>query len=113
MPYKTVGIFMCAIMALSGAVTLFVLPAIMKLAENALFKEKGAILSPSCNCGFCIIISAAAAGLIAINLYQNWHMPLGKLSWISMIAIVVMAVICGLMSRRQACKSREKKESEA
>jgi len=112
-PYKTVGIFMCAIMALSGAVTLFVLPAIMKLAENALFKEKGAILSPSCNCGFCIIISAAAAGLIAINLYQNWHMPLGKLSWISMIAIVVMAVICGLMSRRQACKSREKKESEA
>jgi len=39
-PYKTVGIFLCAIMALSGAVTLLALPAILKLAEKALFKQK-------------------------------------------------------------------------
>jgi len=38
-PYKTVGIFLCAIMALSGAVTLLALPAILKLAEKALFKQ--------------------------------------------------------------------------
>jgi len=38
-PYKTVGIFLCAIMALSGAVTLLALPAILKLAEKALFKR--------------------------------------------------------------------------
>jgi hypothetical protein len=37
-PYKTVGIFLCAIMALSGAVTLLALPAILKLAEKVLFK---------------------------------------------------------------------------
>jgi len=34
-----VGIFLCAIMALSGAVTLLALPAILKLAEKALFKR--------------------------------------------------------------------------
>jgi hypothetical protein len=39
-PYKTVGIFLCAIMALSGAVTLLALPAILKLAEKVLFKRK-------------------------------------------------------------------------
>ncbi len=39
-PYKTVGIFLCAIMVLSGAVTLLVLPAIIKLAEKVLFKSK-------------------------------------------------------------------------
>ena len=39
-PYKTVGIFLCAIMVLSGAITLLVLPAIIKLAEKVLFKSK-------------------------------------------------------------------------
>jgi len=37
-PYKTVGIFLCAIMVLSGAITLLVLPAMIKLFENVLFK---------------------------------------------------------------------------
>jgi len=39
-PYKTVGIFLCAIMVLSGAITLLVLPAIIKLTEKVLFKSK-------------------------------------------------------------------------
>jgi hypothetical protein len=111
-PYKTVGVFMCAIMALSGAVTLMVLPSIMKLAEKALFRREAAPVSASCNCGFCIIISAATAILIAINLYQNWRMPLGKLTWISIVAIVVMAAFCGIMSRRRACRRTGEKESE-
>jgi predicted RND superfamily exporter protein len=39
-PYKTVGIFLCAIMVLSGSITLLVLPAIIKQAEKVLFKSK-------------------------------------------------------------------------
>lgn len=38
MPYKTVGIFLCAIMALSGATTLMVLPAVLTVLEKVLFK---------------------------------------------------------------------------
>ncbi|UCE49963.1 MAG: MMPL family transporter, partial [Phycisphaerales bacterium] len=38
-PYKTVGIFLCAIMALSGAVTLLALPAILTLVEKVLFRR--------------------------------------------------------------------------
>ncbi len=111
-PYKTVGIFMCAIMGLSGVVTLMALPSIMKLAEKVLFKRETAPVSAGCNCGFCIIISAAAALLIAINLYQNWYIRIGKLTWMSIVAIVIMALLCGIMSRRRACKRAEKKESE-
>ena len=39
-PYKTVGIFLCAIMALSGSVTLMVLPSIIRLGEKVLFKNQ-------------------------------------------------------------------------
>lgn len=40
MPYKTVGVFLCAIMALSGATTLLVLPAMLRIFEKVLFKNE-------------------------------------------------------------------------
>ncbi|MHC4693372.1 MAG: efflux RND transporter permease subunit [Planctomycetota bacterium] len=110
-PYKTVGIFLCAIMALSGAVTLLVLPTILKVAEKALFKPGVAPLRASCNCGFCIIISVAGAFLVALNLHQYWKIGWSKLVWISIIAIPIMALICGIMSRRRVCKSDAGRQS--
>jgi len=103
-PYKTVGIFLCAITALSGVVTLMVLPAILTLAENRLFKPRWEPVSVSCNCVFCFVISAATVVLVAVNLHQYWKLGWSRLAWISIIAIPVMALICGIMSRRQACK---------
>jgi len=108
-PYKTVGIFLCVIMALSGAITLLALPAIIKLAEKVLFRLRPAPKSIGCNCGFCLIISVAAVVLVAANLHQYWKLGWGKLAWISIIAIPIMALICGAMSRKQACKSADKK----
>jgi predicted RND superfamily exporter protein len=103
-PYKTVGIFLCAIMALSGAVTLLVLPAILKLLEKRLFRKIAQPKSATCNCAFCLIISIAAVVLLAINLHQYWKLTLGKLAVISLVVIPVMVLSCGIMSRRQACK---------
>ncbi len=40
LPYRTVGLLLCAIMALSGAVTLLILPSIIRLMEKRLFKYK-------------------------------------------------------------------------
>jgi len=108
-PYKTVGIFLCAIMALSGVITLMVLPAIVKLAEKKLFRPGAAPVSPTCNCGFCLIISAATTVLIAVNLHQYWRLSWGRLAWISVIAIPVAALICGIMSRRELCRRIQKK----
>jgi len=111
-PYKTVGIFLCAIMALSGAVTLLALPAIIKLLEKVLFKRAGEPKSVICNCGFCLIISIAIAVLLAVNLHQYWKRAPSRLAVLSIIVIPVMALICGIMSRRQACKMAAIKEKE-
>ncbi len=103
-PYKTVGIFLCAIMALSGAVTLLVLPAIVKLAEKQLFKPVSEPKSMTCNCGFCIIISIASVALIAINVHQYGKLGLSKLVILSVVVTTAMALSCGIISRRRACK---------
>ncbi len=110
-PYKTVGLFLCAIMGLSGVITLTTLPAIIRLAEKRLFKTRVGVVSPSCNCAFCLIISVAVVILIGVNLHQYWHLRLTRLALISAIAIPIMALICGLTSRRQACKRLEQKEN--
>ena len=111
-PYKTVGIFLCAIMALSGAVTLLVLPAALKLLEKVLFRRVGQPKSATCNCAFCLIISIAIAILLAVNLHQYWKLAPGKLAFISLIAIPIMALSCGIMSRRQACNTAAEREKE-
>ena len=104
-PYQTVGIFLCAIMALSGGVTLLALPAIITLAEKVLFKRVGEPKSMTCKCVFCLIISVAVVLLVTVNLHQYWELGWGKLAVLSVIAIIVMALACGMMSRRQACKT--------
>ncbi len=109
-PYKTVGIFLCAIMALSGAVTLLALPAIIKLLEKVLFKRAVEPKSVTCNCVFCLIISIAIVVLLAVNLHQYWKLAPSRLTVLSIIVIPVMALICGIMSRRQACKMAANKE---
>jgi predicted RND superfamily exporter protein len=111
-PYKTVGIFLCAIMGLSGAVTLLVLPAVLKLVERPLFKPSSAPLAASCNCGLCLVISAAAVLLISINLHQYWNLGWSKLAVIIIIAIPLTGLLCGIMSRRQTCKTAETKKTE-
>ena len=111
-PYKTVGIFLCAIMALSGAVTLLALPSIVKLAEKWLFKPVRQPKSVTCNCAFCIIISIASVALVAVNVHQFGKLDLSKLIIISIIIVTAMALACGTISRRRACKTAPAKEKE-
>ncbi|MBN1974144.1 MAG: MMPL family transporter [Sedimentisphaerales bacterium] len=111
-PYKTVGIFLCAIMGLSGAVTLFALPAIIKLMENALFKPIKQPTSATCNCSFCIIISIASVALVALNIYQYGKFGSSKIIVLSVIIITVMALSCSIISRRRACKNIQAQKKE-
>ncbi|MDD5327327.1 MAG: efflux RND transporter permease subunit [Phycisphaerae bacterium] len=104
MPYKTVGIFVCAIMAASGVVTLLILPAIIRVLEKKLFKTMAEPMRPSCNCAFCAIISAAAVLLVAVNVHQFAIVKWNTLVWISIIAIPITALACGIISRRTACR---------
>ncbi len=103
-PYKTVGFLLCAIMVLSGTITLMILPAILRVGEKPLFKSVKEPLSPTCNCVFCIIISISGVALVALNLHQFAVTGWTKLAWFSGVAIVISAVICSMYSRRRACK---------
>jgi len=109
-PYKTVGIFICAIMAISGIVTLLVLPAMVRILQKKLFKTMAEPMRPSCNCAFCAIISAAAVLLVAVNIHQFAIVKWSTLVWISIIAIPIMALACGIMSRRRTCKVIEQQK---
>jgi predicted RND superfamily exporter protein len=104
-PYKTVGIFLCAIMGLSGAVTLMVLPAILTVAEKRLFQPATVMQSTKCDCAFCFVISLAGVVLVLLNVYQFGKMGFNSFMWISVIAVPVLAVACGALSRRQACRT--------
>ncbi len=110
-PYKTVGIFLCAIMALSGAVTLLALPAIVKLAEKWLFKPIRQPKSVICNCAFCLIITIATVVLVAVNVHQYGKLGLSKLIILSIIIITAMALTCGIISRRRAYKMAQTQEN--
>lgn len=110
MPYKTVGIFLCGIMALSGAITLMVLPAVLKLGEKLLFKPIEKMMKPSCACGSCLIISIATVLLIALSVNQYTTDGWTTLAWVSVIAIPILAVICNFISRRKGCKAIENQD---
>ncbi|HDS84803.1 MAG TPA: RND transporter, partial [Phycisphaerales bacterium] len=110
-PYKTVGIFLCAIMAVSGIITLLALPAVMAVAESRLFKKPAQIESVSCNCSFCLVISIAVVVLIALNLHQYWQMGVTKLTVVSLAVVPVLMLACGLMARRKACKAEIKDQN--
>lgn len=112
-PYKTVGIFLCAIMALSGIVTLVVLPAILTVAEKRLFKSAAAPESLTCNCAFCSVASVASVVLVLLNLHQFGLMGLNGFVWISIVAVPVLAVTCGVLSRRRACRTAVTKQVKA
>jgi predicted RND superfamily exporter protein len=112
-PYKTVGIFVCAILAVSGIATLLILPAILRLLDKRLFKTATEPMRRSCNCAFCTVVSTSAVVLVALNLHQFAVVGWSVLVWLSVIAIPIMALMCGIMSRRQACKTAEAKEKKS
>jgi len=109
-PYKTVGILLCAIMALSGAITLVVLPAILRVLEKQLFRSVGSPKSATCNCGMCISLAAASSVFLALNLHQYWGTGWTRLGWMSVAIIVAAAGVCGVTSRRRACRAMEESE---
>ena len=109
-PYKTVGFLMAAILAISGVATLLILAALVRTLAPFLFRavtlgrtEKSA----TCNCAACAAASAAGVLLVALSVHQYARVGWTTLTWISIITIPVLALLCGLLSRRAACRVAE------
>jgi hypothetical protein len=48
-----------------------------------------------------------------LNIHQFAVVGWNALVWLSVIAIPVMALVCGIMSRRQSCKTVQAKEKKS
>jgi len=101
-PYKTVGIFIASILLCAGVATLFILPSLITLLEKLLFPE-GEALKFTCKCGTCIVSAIALVALVIINLMQFTALGVTALSWVSIAAVLVLALGCYALSRRQSC----------
>jgi hypothetical protein len=102
-PYNTVGVFLAAILFVSGVATLLILPSLIKLLEPLLFARTAAIAF-TCKCGTCVAASVAAVALVAVNVHQFLEVGYSAMTWTSVIAIVVLASVCAVMSRGQSCR---------
>jgi len=111
-PYKTVGVFMAAIMAVSGAATLLMLAALIRLLERRLFRVTEPA-SATCNCATCLIASTCSVLFVALSIRGFTGVGWTTLTWVSLAAIPVLALICGRLSRREACRRLDASEPPA
>lgn len=101
--YRTVGILLASMLMASGIATLLILPALVKILGKYLFAPKK-IMGLTCDRDVCVISSITLVLLMAISLQQYTTVGWATLVWISVIAIPVMSIGCGFLSRRQKCK---------
>jgi hypothetical protein len=110
-PYQTVGVFMAAILVLAGVASLLILPALIRVLRPLVFPETRACCI-TCNCGTCIVSAATAVALVVLNI--GWLIGVGwtMLTWISLPAVGVLAILCALMSYREKCRREAQDASE-
>jgi uncharacterized membrane protein YdfJ with MMPL/SSD domain len=101
-PYQTVGVFISSILVVAGAATLLLLPSLLAVTERLAF-PRTRVCCFVCNCATCTISAVALVALVAVNVHQFFSVGYTKLTWLSGIAVVILAGICFLSSRRDKC----------
>ncbi|MBN2107864.1 MAG: MMPL family transporter [Deltaproteobacteria bacterium] len=104
MPYKTVGALLASILLVSGAATLVLLPALVRVLEKYLFRP-GPEKNIWCDCGLCMITSVVLVVVIAMALHQFEFFSWSRLTWLSACVIPVLVAGCRLVSRRKRCST--------
>jgi predicted RND superfamily exporter protein len=102
-PYRTVGTFIAAILFAAGVASLMILPSLITLLEDWLF-PKTQLCSFMCNCTTCIITAVATVLLIVINIQQFFSVGWTSITWISIVAIIVLTGTCGLFTISKRCR---------
>ncbi|MDY6853093.1 MAG: MMPL family transporter [Thermodesulfobacteriota bacterium] len=102
-PYRTVGIFIAAILFAAGVASLMILPSLITLLEDWLF-PKTQLCSFMCNCTTCIVTAVTTILLIAVNIQQFFSVGWTSITWISIIAIILLTGACGLFSMSKRCR---------
>jgi hypothetical protein len=101
-PYQTVGLLMASILFLSGAVTLLILPSLIRHGQELLFPG-GERLAFVCRCGTMAVAGVCVAGLVVVNLMQFVRMGWTGWTLIAGLGVLVFVGLCSVMSRRAGC----------
>jgi predicted RND superfamily exporter protein len=101
-PYQTVGIFIAAILLMSGVATLFLLPALIAVLDRRLFQSSRHPVV--CRC--CTVFFGAVAAIltVALNIQAFVDVSWNRLSFGSLIAIALVGLFCYFNSRRKRCR---------
>ncbi len=108
LPYRTVGFLLAAILIVSGAATLMLLPALIRIMEKRLFRQDSNAASAWCNCGLCLVAYITAVATVAMSLYSSFGWSV--VTWVSIIGIATFVPFCWLISRRSKCRTLESYE---
>ncbi len=107
MPYKTVGVFIAAILLAAGLATLLILPALVTVLEPWLFGGPQAEARLSCRGGTCAAAAGTLAALVAVSVYQFFPVGAATLAAYGTPAAVAVAGLSFLIARRRACRSEQ------
>jgi len=100
-PYKTVGFFMFAIMAVSSVATLLIIPAVISWIPSILTSHaEGRI---TCRCGRCVLTALFVAGALAYVLSGYTLTGWGPVTVMAIGVTVLFAALCFWASRRKEC----------
>jgi hypothetical protein len=102
-PYKTVGVFIAAILLTAGFASLLILPALVTLLERWFFPLTRAV-AMTCNLGTCVLASGALVGLVAINLYRFLGVDWTALAIYGVLATGVLAGVSVPLTWRRTCR---------
>ncbi len=103
LPYKTVGVFIAAILLAAGIASLLILPGLITLLENWLFPRTRAIARVS-NLGTKIIASAALVALVVVNLNRFLGVGWATLAVYGVLATAVLTGVAMLLMWRRTSR---------
>jgi predicted RND superfamily exporter protein len=101
MPYKTVGVFIAAILLAAGLASLLVLPALITVLEKWLFPFTRAV-AMTWNISTCVLASAALVGLVSLNLYRFLGVNWVTLALYGALATAILAGVGAPLTWRRA-----------
>ena len=99
-PYKTVGFFMFAIMAVSSFATLFILPAVVSMSPKAVLQDTEKV---TCKCSHCVLIAVFLAFALAYVLFGYTTAGWQLITFIAIGVIAIFAAACHFASKREIC----------
>jgi len=104
-PYKTVGVLLATILLASGVGTLLLLPALVTLLRGRLFRP-AKVMGPVCNCALCISSGVILVAVVLLSVV-SFGGQLGTMVWIAAATVVLAVLVCGVLSRRRACRMNQ------